>query len=205
MNVQSCLNNQVKNVDVNIDLTQTRIETSRLILRGWQETDLDDFFAYASVPGVGEMAGWNHHEDKSESAKILRLFMEEKNCLAVEHKADRRVIGSMGLHYSWANEKPQYSGMRFKEIGYVLAKAYWGRGLMPEALQALIAYCFNDLQLDFVTCCHFDVNRQSMRVIEKSGFTYYADGVYHSKQMNRDFPERQYMLTKQQWRERKNA
>ena len=44
-------------MDVNIDISNAKIETDRLLLRAWQETDLDDFFEYASVEGVGEMAG----------------------------------------------------------------------------------------------------------------------------------------------------
>ncbi len=41
-----------------IDLKNVCLETERLILREWQETDLADFFEYASVDGVGQMAGW---------------------------------------------------------------------------------------------------------------------------------------------------
>ena len=39
------------------------IETKRLILRSFKQTDLEDFYEYASVEGVGEMAGWKHHEN----------------------------------------------------------------------------------------------------------------------------------------------
>ena len=49
-------------MDIPINIENTVIETERLILRPWQEADLDDFYAYASVPGVGEMAGWAHHQ-----------------------------------------------------------------------------------------------------------------------------------------------
>ena len=42
-----------------IDAADIHIETERLILRPWRESDLQDFYEYASVPGVGEMAGWN--------------------------------------------------------------------------------------------------------------------------------------------------
>ena len=41
-----------------IDLKNVCLETERLIRREWQETDLADFFEYASVDGVGQMAGW---------------------------------------------------------------------------------------------------------------------------------------------------
>ncbi|MBO4535015.1 MAG: GNAT family N-acetyltransferase, partial [Clostridia bacterium] len=54
--------------------------------------------------------------------------------------------------------------------GYVLSRDYWGQGLMPEAVEAVIDYLFGTLGYDFVTCGHFEWNAQSRRVIEKCGF-----------------------------------
>ena len=51
------------------------IETDRLLLRPLTPDDLDDFYAYASVPGVGEMAGWKHHESLEESKTILKFML----------------------------------------------------------------------------------------------------------------------------------
>ena len=50
-----------------IDISSTILKTQRLILRPWRPTDLEDLFAYASVDGVGQMAGWCPHKDKEES------------------------------------------------------------------------------------------------------------------------------------------
>ena len=50
-----------------IDITGVVLTTKRLILREWKEDDLDDFYEYASVPGVGEMAGWHFHETKEKT------------------------------------------------------------------------------------------------------------------------------------------
>ena len=44
-----------------IDLSRVTLRTARLTLRPWRETDLEDFYAYASVDGVGQMAGWTAH------------------------------------------------------------------------------------------------------------------------------------------------
>lgn len=44
------------------DISGVKLETERLILREWKESDLDDFYEYASVDGVGQMAGWQPHE-----------------------------------------------------------------------------------------------------------------------------------------------
>ena len=52
------------------------LETQRLLLRPFKQTDLDDFYEYASVEGVGEMAGWKHHENKEQSLEILNSFIE---------------------------------------------------------------------------------------------------------------------------------
>lgn len=57
-------------MNANFYLNGLTIETERLILRPWKQTDLDDFFEYASVDGVGEMAGWKHHEIK----KSLKVY-----------------------------------------------------------------------------------------------------------------------------------
>lgn len=40
-------------------------------MRPWRESDLEDFYAYASVPGVGEMAGWPHHESLDDTRRVL--------------------------------------------------------------------------------------------------------------------------------------
>lgn len=55
----------------------------------------------------------------------------------------------------------------------MLSKDYWGKGLMPEALNEVIRYCFEDLKLDFLVCGHFTDNNQSKRVQEKCGFYHY--------------------------------
>ena len=51
------------------------LETERLILRNFKESDLDDLYEYAKVPGVGENAGWPHHEDIESTKKILNDFI----------------------------------------------------------------------------------------------------------------------------------
>lgn len=60
-----------------------------------------------------------------------------------------------------------------RELGYVLAKPYWGQGLMPEAVSAVIRYLFDVEGLDFLISAHFSDNLRSMRVQEKCGFVHY--------------------------------
>ena len=163
-----------------IDISNTRIETPRLILRPWQDSDLEDFYAYASEEGVGEMAGWAHHQSMEESRKILNLFMEGKHTFALELRENGHAIGSLGLEERDADlDLP--NTLEGREIGYVLSREYWGRGLMPEAVKAVMEYCFRELKLDYLTCGHFLRNSQSARVIEKCGFRYLKDILYKTR------------------------
>ena len=154
-----------------VDVTNIRIETERLILRAWSESDLYDFFEYARVEGVGEKAGWNHHKSLEESRTILGFFIKNKKTLAIELKESGKVIGSVGLE-----PRDEDAGLSLelqgREIGYVLSRDYWGRGLMPEAVKAVIDYCFSVLNYDYLTCGHFDHNDRSRRVMEKCGFVF---------------------------------
>jgi len=189
-------------MDTPIDISRVTIETERLRLRAWQETDVDDLFEYASVPGVGEMAGWRHHENKAVSQSILQSFIDEKTVFAVVLKSTQKVIGSLGLHPSWANSNETYKDLKTKEIGYVLSKDYWGRGLMPEAVAAVIAFCFERYALDALTCGHFTSNPQSKRVIEKCGFTFVKRSTFFAKQLQKELEDMKYILFSTQQRSR---
>lgn len=175
-----------------VDVTNIRIETERLILRPWKESDLDDFYEYAKEEGVGEKAGWNHHASVEESRRILGFFINGKKTLALEWKENGKVIGSIGLEPrdEDAGLEPDLRG---REIGYVLSKDYWGRGLMPEAVKAVINYCFRVLQFDYLTCGHFDHNDRSRRVVEKCGFRFLKSCITHTVR-GIDEPGKMYVL-----------
>lgn len=155
-------------------LNGLQIETERLILRPFCQSDLADFYAYASVPGVGERAGWKHHESLEESQQILDMFIEEDKTFAIVCKESGKVIGSLGVEkYGLEQKLTEFDGYLGREIGYVLAKDYWGKGLMPEAVSAVINYLFTALDMDFLLCGYYDFNSQSKKVQEKCGFRPY--------------------------------
>ena len=153
-----------------IDITGVVLTTDRLTLRPWRESDLADFYEYASVDGVGQMAGWVPHRNLEESKAILSRFIAGKHVFALE--CNGKVIGSLGIENYNEADYPEMAHLQGREIGYVLSKAYWGQGLMPEAVQAVIRYLFDTVGLDFILVGHFDHNSRSRRVIEKCGFRY---------------------------------
>ena len=161
-------------MNANFKINGIVIETQRLILRPFKQSDLDDFYEYASVDGVGEMAGWKHHESKDESQSILDLFINEDKTFAIVLKENNKVIGSLGVEeYGMEEALSEFYEYQGREIGYVLSKDYWGKGLMPEAVKAAIDYLFNVQKLDFLTCGYYEFNSQSKKVQEKCGFKPY--------------------------------
>ncbi len=174
-----------------IDVSTIRIETPRLIIRPWRESDLQDFYEYAKVDGVGQMAGWAPHASIEKSKEILELFLSENKTFALEFKEFGKVIGSLGLE-DRQDAIPLPNTLQGREIGYVLSKAYWGLGLMPEAVKAVMEYCFHKLSYDYLTCGHFERNYQSQRVIEKCGFTY-VDTIEHRTRIGTQESTRMYV------------
>ena len=162
-----------------IDITGVSLKTDRLILRPWTELDLADFFQYASVDGVGQMAGWNPHRDLEESKMILDRFIKGKRTFALVYKG--KVVGSLGIEEYCEKNYPELDPLLGREIGYVLSKEYWGQGLMTEAVNAVIGWLWNVMDLDFILVGHFERNHRSRRVIEKSGFQYIKTNKFETR------------------------
>ena len=112
-------------MNTEIDISNVTLYTDRLILRPWRQTDLDDLYAYASVDGVGQMAGWKPHASREESQKILNLFIAHKETFALEYQG--KVIGTLGMKEYDHEHFPEFAGKKCLEIGYVLSKEYWGQ------------------------------------------------------------------------------
>lgn len=153
-----------------IDISSVILQTERLILRPWQESDLQDLYTYASVDGVGQMAGWKPHRSMEESRAILNSFIKHKKTFALEYRG--KVIGSLGIEEYSEENYSELAQLQGREIGYVLSREYWGRGLMPEAVRSVLDWLFDAEKMDFVIVGHFDWNAQSRRVVEKCGFQY---------------------------------
>ena len=143
------------------------IETERIILRTWRLDDFGDFYEYASDPSVGPSAGWKPHTDRMESLNILISFIEGNEVFAIVDNMSGKAIGSIGLHPDRKRVNPNA-----RMVGYVLSKPFWGKGLALEAVNAVLDYAFNDLNLNIVSVYHFPFNEQSRRVIEKAGFSF---------------------------------
>ena len=188
-------------MNADIDISTVTLKTKRLLLRPWRDDDLGDFYEYASVDGVGQMAGWLPHESKETTQMILDSFITNKRTFALE--LDGKVIGSLGIENYKEEEFPELDKQQGRSIGYVLSKEYWGQGLIPEAVNAVQKYLFDAVGLDFLIVSHYVWNGQSRRVIQKSGFRYLKAVQLHTRY---DTVEDAlvYVLKKEDWEKTEN-
>lgn len=147
------------------------IETERLILRPWEESDAESLYEYAKDPAVGPIAGWPIHTSVENSLDIIRNVLSVENTFAVCLKADNKAIGSLGL-MSPAQTQTKISDTEI-EIGYWIGAPFWGKAYVPEAVRALQKYAFGKLGCTAMWCGYYDGNEKSRRCQEKCGFTYH--------------------------------
>lgn len=153
---------------MNLSESVGTIDTERLTLRAWTETDAEDLFEYAKNPNVGPHGGWKPHESVEESIEIINsLFLEKYQSWAIVLKETGKVIGSIGYE-----EDPIRKVERCRELGYALGEDQWGKGLMTEAAKAVLRYGFSQMNLSLISIYHNPLNRRSGRVVEKCGFFY---------------------------------
>ena len=146
------------------------IETRRLILRPWEESDAESLYEYASNPAVGPVAGWPPHKSVEESRDIIRNVLNGPEAYALCLKADGRAIGAIELKQNGHSDLAERDDEC--ELGYWLGQPFWGQGLMPEAAQELLRHAFEDCGMAKVWCGYYDGNDKSRRVQEKCGFVY---------------------------------
>lgn len=144
--------------------------SDRLILREWKVEDSNDLYEYAKSELVGPNAGWPPHKNIEESEDIIKGFIEKQDTYAIVLKSEDKVIGGIGLHERKPDDRVEH--LKQREIGYVLNPKYWGQEIVPEAVNELIRYSFEELDLDLVWCGHYDYNHNSRRVNKKCGFKY---------------------------------
>lgn len=141
-------------------------ETERLILRPWRQSDAPCLYKYASDPDVGPAAGWNVHTSLENSREIIDNVLSALGTFAVVHKASGEAIGSIGIFKTDAQGAEEGE----LEVGFWIGKPYWGQGLIPEAVHALLSYCFGKLGCGRIWCGYFEGNEKSHRCQEKCGF-----------------------------------
>ena len=145
-----------------------RIETARLILRPFRIEDAEDMYEnWASDSEVTRFLTWPAHGSVEVSRMLLNDWIPRYADggffnWGIEWRETGRVIGNISVVR--LDESAESA-----EIGYCLSRAFWGRGIMPEALRAVMDYLFHTTGVGRVAACHDVNNPKSGRVMEKAG------------------------------------
>lgn len=145
------------------------METDRIILRPWHESDAETLFKWASDPDVGTRAGWPPHKSVEESLEIIRTLFNNDTTWAIVLKESGEAIGAMGYGPSCDCDLPAREGESL--IGYWVGKPYWSQGICTEALKLMIEHIKETTDIKSLISGHFIDNPASGRVMEKCGFT----------------------------------
>ena len=144
------------------------LTTQRLRLRLFEARDVDGL--HACFGDSEAMRYWNFPacQSKAETTRWVEILARTTSphsyqAWAVAEKRGDRCIGMVNYHHREAHN-------RRLEIGYILAPSHQRRGLMTEALQALVAYCFDELRTHRIEAMISPDNRASIRLVERLGF-----------------------------------
>ncbi len=150
------------------------IETDRLLLRKMQKKDAADMYEYACRHDVTRYLLWEPHESETYTYKYLAYIQSRYRAgdffdWALTIKDGGKMIGTCG--FTRLNIESN-SG----EIGYVLNPVFWGYGLAPEAVNAVLRYGFCELRLHRIEARYMVGNDRSRRVMEKVGMQFEGVG-----------------------------
>jgi RimJ/RimL family protein N-acetyltransferase len=142
------------------------LETDRLKLRMWRESDLDDYAEMSADPAVMRYLGGGKLLTRAEAWRSMAFFVGHWQLRgyghwAVEEKMSGRMIGRIGFL------NPE--GWPGFEIGWTLARHAWGKGYATEGAKRALAYAFNELDRRHVISLIHPENTPSMRVAERLG------------------------------------
>ncbi|PJO42009.1 GNAT family N-acetyltransferase [Lysinibacillus xylanilyticus] len=147
-----------------------QIHTKRLYLRKMKMADAHSLFNIWSDPDVSKfmnIANFTHEEQAKEIIELFDELTEERKAIrfTIIKKESNEIIGSCGFNSFDVDNASA-------EIGYDLAKAYWGKGYATESVSALIDIAFTTLNINKIEAKIEPGNINSIKVVEKLNFTF---------------------------------
>lgn len=158
-----------------------RLTTERLILRRMDMNDARDIFEYGRDREVARHVLWDAYISIAEARAYVRCMqrkyrMGEPASWCIELKGSGRVIGTIG--YMWYNRDHNSA-----EVGYSLARDQWNKGIMTEALEEVLRYSFEEMQIHRVEAQHETDNPASGKVMLKCGMQH--EGTLRGRLLNK--------------------
>ena len=158
-----------------------QLETERLILRRYKETDIDAMYDIITDTRLSKFIKFPKLS-KEEELECIKQWINDADeskyeKWVIERKSDKAVLGNIDVNT--IVKKHNYCN-----VGYVIRYDYWGNGYAAEALKSVSNYLLNNREYYLVECSCNELNKQSSRVMEKAGFK--KDGYISNRRLNND-------------------
>ncbi|MNS97525.1 putative ribosomal N-acetyltransferase YdaF [compost metagenome] len=141
------------------------LETKRIIMKPLSQEDIQKVFDHFTDPDVTKYMDIEPCKNRAESEEIIKFHQEDLGCRwGMYLKKKNQFIGTCGYHCLGIGEK------RKAEIGFDLSKHVWGQGLMKEAIQVLLQFGFETMELQFVEATVEQKNIRSYKLLERLSF-----------------------------------
>jgi RimJ/RimL family protein N-acetyltransferase len=148
-------------------MNEVTLETERLIMRMWRESDFDEYAELCADPEVMRFLGgkvFDRTEAWRQMASMIgHWYLRGYGIWAVEEKESGRLAGRIGCI------NPE--GWPGFEVGWTLRREFWGKGYATEAARRALEYGFHDLDRPHIISLIHPENRASIRVAERLGET----------------------------------
>ncbi len=155
------------------------IQTDKVYIRRFKETDMNDFCDYAMNKKLCRDLGWAYMNTREEcEAFFKKINIPDSSAFAIVHKESGKVIGNFGVGlYRELLRNPILNRMRGITFSFALSEKYHNQGIMTELLKTVCTYFFQKNIVDYVNCGYFYFNEASKRVQQKVGFQYYGEHI----------------------------
>ena len=146
------------------------IETERLILREIKIEDALDMYEYSSDEMTNRYVTYDLYKSIDDAYNSINYFFlnrdetKQLNAFAIVYKENNKMIGTVDASSIFKEDNV--------EVGYVLNRDYWNKGLMTEAMEVYLRYLINEKKIRRIELSHHPKNIGSQKVALKLGFVY---------------------------------
>ena len=168
---------------------RVNLETDRLILRNVSPDDYQACYKWCSDPDVNRFLIYTLYDNAEDVKKWLMSRNEDdpdNYDLGIVLKETGELIGMGGIAYDQKDD--------IWKLGYNLRKDMWGNGIVPEAMEAIISYVRSIRPVNIIEGQFCRENKQSRRVTEKLGMSYYKDSQYTKADGSKVFEAETYRI-----------
>jgi [ribosomal protein S5]-alanine N-acetyltransferase len=180
------------------DWTPPALEGSRILLRPIVESDAESIFEYCGDPEVSKFTTWETHQTTEDSMALIRharANYKRKNCepYGIALKTNpKKIIGTTG----WFWNTKQHKSI---EIAYALARPFWGKGLIVEAVRLVVNEALKENDIHRISSRCISENKASQRVMDKLGMRF--EGTLRQSMLvkGRFVDITHFSMTKEEW------